>query len=413
MLFFKIFFESIIQAFAEIIGNRLRSLLTLLGIIIGIWCVISVLAAVDSLEANIRSSFDKLGDDVVYVQKFPWGDGSTIDWAKILKRPDPDFTDYEAIQERVKTADKVAYSAFVGSVPVQFRSNSVPRAEVIGVSYDYGDVFTIALEEGRYFSPNEHSTGGFQAVIGRELADALFGENITPIGKDIKVKGRRYQVIGVIEREGNDLINPVNFDNTVLLSINNTRRFSSVNWGAMIAVRAADGVTLDQLKDELTVTMRSSRRLRPSQEDNFALNQLSIISNVFDSVFGVLNVAGIIIGGFSMLVGMFSVANIMFVSVKERTRLIGIKKALGAKRYMILMEFLIESVILCLIGGGIGLVLVYLTTTGATQALDFTFFLSQRNLVVGGTVAAITGLIAGIVPAIQAARMVPVEAMRK
>jgi putative ABC transport system permease protein len=219
-------------------------------------------------------------------------------------------------------------------------------------------------------------------------------------------------VIGVIKKEGNDLVNPVDFDQAVILSINNTRRFSSVNWGAMIAVKAKEGISLDQLKDELTVTMRTTRRLKPKQEDDFALNQLSIISNVFDSVFGVLNVAGWIIGGFSMIVGMFSVANIMFVSVRERTRQIGIKKALGAKKYMILMEFLVESIILCMIGGGIGLVLVYLTANGASSATDFQFFLSQNNIITGTTVAIITGIIAGFIPALQAANMVPVEAIR-
>lgn len=412
-MFLKIFIESILQAFGQIWGNKLRSFLTLLGIIIGIWCVITVLAAVDSLETNIRGSFEKLGDDVVYVQKFPWGDGDAIDWAKILKRPDPDFDDYNAIQKRVKIADKIAYSSFIGQVPAQYRSNNVEQAFVIGVSYDYGDVFNMELEEGRYFSPTEHFYGGNQTVLGFKVAEELFGNNINPINKYIKVKGRKYQVIGVIKKEGNDLVNPMDFDEAVILSINNTRRFSSVNWGAMIAVKAVEGISLDQLTDELTMVMRSKHRLKPNQEDDFSLNQLSIISNVFDSVFGVLNVVGWIIGGFSMVVGMFSVANIMFVSVKERTRQIGIKKALGAKKYMILIEFLIESIILCLIGGLIGLILVYLTTAGASQAVEFKFFLSQENIIIGCLVSTFTGIIAGIIPAIMGANMVPVEAMRK
>ena len=412
-MFFKIFIESILQAFGQIWGNKLRSFLTLLGIIIGIWCVITVLAAVDSLETNIRGSFEKLGDDVVYVQKFPWGDGSTMDWAKILKRPDPDFDDYNAIKKRVKIADKIAYSSFIGQVPAQYRSNNVEQAFVIGVSYDYGDVFNMELEQGRYFSPTEHFYGGNQVVLGFKVAEELFGTTINPINKYIKVKGRKYQVIGVIKKEGNDLVNPIEFDEAVILSINNTRRFSSVNWGAMIAVKAQEDVSLDQLTDELTMVMRSKHRLKPNQEDDFSLNQLSIISNVFDSVFGVLNVVGWIIGGFSMVVGMVSVANIMFVSVKERTRQIGIKKALGAKKYMILIEFLIESIVLCLIGGVIGLIFVYLTTAVASQAIEFKFFLSQENIIIGCTVSMITGIIAGIIPAIMGANMVPVEAMRK
>jgi len=409
---FKIFIESIVQAFNQIWSNKLRSFLTLLGIIIGIWCVITVLAAVDSLEANIRSSFNKLGDDVIYVQKFPWGDGDNIDWAKILKRPDPDFQDYTAIRKKVNSADKIAYSSFIGRVPTQYQSNSAEETSVVGASFDYGDIFNMELESGRYFTPTEHFYGGNQVVLGNLVAQSLFNDNIDPIGKSVKIKGRKYKVIGVIKKEGNDLINPINFDEVAILSINNTRRFSSVNWGAMIVVKAKEGIALDQLQDELTVAVRSSHKLKPKQEDDFSLNQLSIISDVFDSVFDVLNVAGWIIGGFSMIVGMFSVANIMFVSVRERTRQIGIKKALGAKKYMILMEFLIESIVLCLIGGGIGLIFVYLTASGATSATDFQFFLSQDNIITGATVAMVTGVIAGVIPAIQAANMVPVEAIR-
>jgi putative ABC transport system permease protein len=411
-MIFKILIESIIQAFQQIWGNKLRSFLTLLGIIIGIWCIITVLSAVDSLEANIRSSFEKLGDDVVYVQKFPWGDGDKMDWEKILRRPEPDFKDYEAIQKRVKVAEKIGYSAFVGMIPAQYRSNSLDQAFVIGVSFDYGSIFNIEFDKGRYFSPTEHFYGSNKVVIGYKIAEALFGENIEPIGKEIKVKGQKYQVIGVTKKEGSSLVNPIDFDEVILMSIYRTRRFSSVDEGAMIAVKAAEGISLDQLKDELTVAVRSSRRLKPKQEDDFALNQLSVISSVFDSVFGVLNIAGFIIGGFSMIVGLFSVANIMFVSVKERTSIIGVKKALGAKSYMILIEFLVESIILCFIGGAIGLFFVYLTAGAASGASDFQFFLSEQNIIIGSIVSVLTGILSGIIPAIMAANMSPVEAMR-
>lgn len=412
-MIFKIFIESIIQAFQQIWGNKLRAFLTLLGIIIGIFCVISVLSAVDSLEENIRGSFEKLGDDVVYVQKFPWGGDGNTDWEKIIRRPEPDYKDYEAIQERVDVADKIAYSAFIGAVPAQFKSNNLEQAFVIGISFDYGSIFNMEFEKGRYFSPTEHFYGGRQVIIGSKVKDALFGDNIEPIGKEIKIKGQKYQVIGVIKKEGEALVNPVDFDGVVIMSINRSRRFSSLNNGATIVAKAGDNISLDQLKDELTVAIRSNRRLKPKQENDFSLNQLSIISNVFDSVFSILNVMGIIIGGFSMIVGMFSVANIMFVSVKERTSIIGVKKALGAKNYMILMEFLIESIVLCLIGGLIGLLFVYLAVNGASVEGGFQFFLSERNIMIGTIVAITTGVIAGIIPAIQAARMAPVEAMRK
>ena len=370
------------------------------------------MSAVDSLEANIRGSFEKLGDDVVYVQKFPWGNHGEIDWEKILRRPEPDFEDYQAIQKRVKSADKIGYSAFIGSVPAQYRSNSLDQAFVIGASFDYGSIFNMEFEKGRYFSPTEHFYGSSKVIIGFKVAEALFGDNIEPIGKEIKVKGQKYQVIGVLKKEGNALVNPIDFDEAVVMSMYRSRRFSSMDRGAMIAVKAKEEASLDQLKDELTSVVRTSRHLKPKQEANFALNQLSIISSVFDSVFGILNIAGIIIGGFSMFVGLFSVANIMFVSVKERTSIIGVKKALGAKNYMILIEFLIESIILCLIGGAIGLIFVYLMVGVASNASDFQFFLSERNIMIGSIVSLLTGIIAGIIPAILAARMSPVEAMR-
>ena len=201
-MIFKILIESIVQAFQQIWGNKLRSFLTLLGIIIGIWCIITVLSAVDSLEANIRGSFEKLGDDVVYVQKFPWGNHGEIDWEKILRRPEPDFEDYQAIQKRVKSADKIGYSAFIGSVPAQYRSNSLDQAFVIGASFDYGSIFNMEFEKGRYFSPTEHFYGSSKVIIGFKVAEALFGDNIEPIGKEIKVKGQKYQVIGVLKKEG-------------------------------------------------------------------------------------------------------------------------------------------------------------------------------------------------------------------
>ncbi len=411
-MIFKIFIESIVQAFQQIWGNKLRSFLTLLGIIIGIWCIITVLSAVDSLEANIRGSFEKLGDDVVYVQKFPWGGDEDMDWEKILRRPEPDFEDYQAIQKRVKSADKIGYSAFVGAVPAQYRSNSLDQAFVIGASFDYGSIFNMEFEKGRYFSPTEHFYGSSKVIIGFKIAEALFGETIEPIGKEIKVKGQKYQVIGVLKKEGNALVNPIDFDEAVVMSMYRSRRFSSMDRGAMIAVKAKESASLDQLKDELTSVVRTSRRLKPKQEADFALNQLSIISSVFDSVFGILNIAGFVIGGFSMFVGLFSVANIMFVSVKERTSMIGVKKALGAKNYMILIEFLIESIVLCLIGGAIGLILVYLMVGVASGASDFQFFLSERNIIIGSVVSLCTGVAAGIIPAIMAARMSPVEAMR-
>lgn len=412
-IFFKIFWEGIIQAVQQLVTNRLRTFLSLLGITIGILCVISVLSAVSSLEYNIRGSFEQLGDDVVYVNRFNWGENPRENWFKIMRRPEPSYDDYEAIVRNVRSYDKVAYSSFMGAKSMEYRSDNVSNVFVIGITYDYEEIFKLTFDKGRYFSQNEYYGGSNTIVLGYEVAKGIFGENGNPIGKRVKVLGRKMIVIGVLEKEGQDLINPVNFDNVAFMPFYTARTIMDLSEEGDIMVKAADNVSTAQLKDELTATIRNERRLKPKEEDNFALNELSVLSGFFDTFFGTLNIAGWIIGGFSLIVGGFSVANIMFVSVRERTSLIGIKKALGAKNHFILLEFLVESIILCVLGGFIGLGLVYLLAKAATAATDFEFFLSQGSMIIGVSVSVIIGIIAGLIPAIQAAKMDPVEAMRQ
>ena len=412
-IFFKIFWEGIIQAVQQLVTNRLRTFLSLLGITIGILCVISVLSAVSSLEHNIRGSFEQLGDDVIYVNRFNWGENPRENWFKIMRRPEPSYDDYEAIVRNVRSYDKVAYSSFMGAKSMEYRSDNVSNVFVIGITYDYEEIFKLTFEKGRYFSQNEYYGGSNTIVLGYEVAKGIFGEDGNAIGKRVKVFGRKMIVIGVLEKEGQDLINPVNFDNVAFMPFYTARTIMDLSEEGDIMVKAADNISTAQLKDELTSTIRNERRLKPREEDNFALNELSVLSGFFDTFFGTLNIAGWIIGGFSLIVGGFSVANIMFVSVRERTNLIGIKKALGAKNHFILLEFLVESIILCVLGGFIGLGLVYLLAKAATAATDFEFFLSQGSMIIGVSVSIAIGIIAGLIPAVQAARMDPVEAMRQ
>lgn len=409
----QVILESIRQAYQQLTGHKLRTFLSLLGITIGIWCVISILSAVSSLEFNIRSSLQTLGDDVVYVSRFSWGENPHENWFKLLRRPEPDYDDFEDITRRVKTYQLAAYGYSMGGKSVEYRSTNVSRVGIVGVTYDYGKIFSFEFDRGRYFSRAEYNTGKNQVILGASTAEQLFGENINPIGKRVKIGGRKFQVIGVLKKEGKDLINPMDFDETAILPFKAARFLANLIKGGTIVVKADENISLDQLKDDLTAVIRSSRRLRPSEEDNFSLNTLSIVTNVFDVIFGSLNMAGWMIGGFSLLVGMFSVANIMFVSVKERTSMIGVKKALGAKQYMILLEFLIESIILCVLGGIIGLAMVYGSAILATKVSGFDFFLSTQNILVGTGVAVFTGVIAGFIPALRASQLDPVVAMRQ
>ncbi len=413
---FKILAESVAQAFHQLFGNKLRTFLSLLGITIGIWCVVMVNTAVDSMESSIRNSFQKLGDDVIYISQFSWAEDPEANYWKWMRRPKPSFTDYKALSKKLQTAQLVTYSSFIGPKTIEYKSSSVEGAFSIAVTNSYADIFNLEFDKGRFYSETEYNTGRNQIIIGYKVAKELFGD-IEPIGKRVKIFGRKCFVIGVISESGKDLINPLNFDDAVILSYELARKFTDVKTntrrGGSINVKAKEGVSLEELKDDITGVLRASRRLKPKTENNFALNNLSIISKALDSVFGIIGVAGFVIGFFALLVGMFSVANIMFVSVRERTNIIGIKKALGAKWQVILVEFLTEAIILCLIGGAFGILFVWLFGMLLSHFLDFEIFLTFKNLMLGIIASTITGVISGIIPAIIAAFMDPVDAIRK
>lgn len=415
----RILSESIAQAMQQLVGNKLRSFLSLLGITIGIFCIIGVFSAVDSLENNIRSSFDKLGQDVVYLDKISWAEDPGRNFYKYLRRPAVTFGDYKVIKERSKLAENTAFYTGIGRRVAKFRSTSVERAYLFAVTLEFADVFNTEMGKGRFFSPSEYQYGSNKVVLGAEVAEALFG-SLDPIGKTIKVSGRNLEVIGVLEKSGESIVNVMNFDPVLMITYQLGRKMANLtNRNQMfsntsVAIKAVSGVSTAFLKDEVTGILRGHRRLKPAEADNFSLNELSILSGILDGFFNVLNILGIFIGGFATLVGMFSVANIMFVSVKERTRIIGIKKALGAKSAYILLEFLIESITLCILGGIVGLVLILGVLQVLSSQFDsFEFVLSMGNVLLGVVLSVVIGVLAGMIPALQAARMDPVEAMRR
>lgn len=393
-------------------------MLSLLGITIGIWCIIMVFSAVNSLEYSIRTSMQELGNDVIYVTPMPWGKDPREELWKYERRPDPSVHDFKAIKTKVKGAKLVAYSYFVGVSNADYLKTSASNVFMIGATEDYRDMFGLKFDEGRYFVASEFYRGSNDVVIGHNVAQTLFRPNEDPIGKTIKIKGQQLHIVGVLQKEGNDLLNPINFDNVAIVPYNTANKFATLSKSggmkgrALVTIKAKDDVSLTELQDQATAALRAERRLRPREDNNFELNNLSILTSLFESVFSAINSAGAFIGIFAIIVGVFSVANIMFVSVKERTSLIGVKKALGAKRYVILLEFLMESVVLCLVGGALGLLLVYLATIAATNIFDFEIFLSFSNVVTGVLISVVSGVVAGILPAYTAARMVPVEAMR-
>ncbi len=414
MLFLKLFRESILFAFNALIVNKLRTFLSLLGISIGIFTIITVFTFVDYIEYSVQSSVQKLGNDVVYVQKWPWAFGGDYPWWKYFNRPNPSYRDYEALNRRADP-EKVKAMAFeidINGKTIKYKSNSVEQVNITAASHDFADVRTMEFEKGRYFTYNESRSGRNYIIVGHNIADGLFGTS-DPIGKEIKIMGRKLKVIGVVEKEGEDILGN-SMDNQVLVPINFARNLVDVRadmYQPFIMVKAQPGVTLDELNDELKNHLRSIRRISPREEDDFALNQSSILSVQMESLFGIVNVAGWIIGGFSILVGGFGIANIMFVSVKERTNVIGIQKSLGAKNYFILLQFLFESIVLCMMGGTIGLFFVWLVTL-VSNLMGFGLFLSFANILLGLTVSVVIGVVSGYLPAQSAANLDPVEAIR-
>jgi putative ABC transport system permease protein len=412
MLYFRLLNESLLFAYNALVVNKLRTFLSLLGITIGIFAIISVFAMVDSLERKVRESVSSLGDNIIFVHKWPWTFGSDYPWWKYWQRPVPTIKEMEEIKRKAFLAEAISFNITTKKT-VSYKNSSIESISVLAVSQEFNRVRNLKIEKGRYFSETESAGGKNIVITGSDIA-AVFFPGIDPIGKEIKIMGRKYHIIGVFEKEGESMLGE-SMDTQVLIPLNNGRNFldiTSENVNPQIMVKAADGVSNEELKEELRSIMRGVRKLKPIAEDDFALNETSLISNSFDQLFGIINIAGGFIGIFSIIVGGFGIANIMFVSVKERTSIIGLQKSLGAKNFFILFQFLSEAVILCIIGGAIGLSIIFAGTFVVKYVLDFDVALSLKNVFTGIMISVAIGLVSGIVPAYMASRLDPVEAIR-
>lgn len=411
MIIIRLINESFLFALQAVRVNKMRTLLSLLGITIGIFSVISVFTVFDSMERSIHKSIDSLGENVLFIQKWPWAMGGDYPWWKYIRRPEPKIAELSEIQRRSSTIEAASFMVAVNRT-VKHLNNRIENAPIIGVSHDYDRTMKFDISEGRYFTPIESAGGKNVVIIGAGVAENLFNE-IDPIGRRIKIFGRNLEIIGLLNKEGEDMFGGSS-DDQLIIPINYARGLIDLrNTGTTIIVKAKPNVTNEEMKDELTGILRANHKLRPSEDDDFSMNETDIISKGFDSLFSVISAVGWIIGGFSLLVGGFGIANIMFVSVKERTSQIGIQKSLGAKNYFILFQFLFEAIFLSLFGGLVGLLIILaLVFIVNMQDIGLELVLTQGNVVLGMGVSLIIGLISGIIPAFSASRLNPVEAMR-
>jgi putative ABC transport system permease protein len=401
------------MALQELWKNKLRTFLSLFGVTIGIFCIIGVLATVDSLQTNIQNQLKSLGNNTIYVDKWEWaGGGPDYPFWKYAKRPSPKFDELSEIKKRTATAQFAAFLLNTTST-VEVENNTLSNVILYGVTQDYQSIQSLEIQHGRFLMEGEFERGSNSVVLGNEIAEKLFSEAERAVGKFITLKGRKALVIGVIKKQGSQLVGGWQFDKSIILPYNYAKTLVDENRSnPILMVKGKENVSSKVLKDELTGTMRSVRKLSPTQENNFSLNDINDLSEAMAKAFVSINVGGWAIGVLAFIVGIFGVANIMFVTVKERTNQIGLKKAIGAKKRTILLEFLLESAFLCIIGGMIGLLLLFILAKVASAMIDFPFFLSPFIILLAIVICIIAGILAGIIPASQAAKMNPVVAIR-
>jgi len=411
-MIFKLILESIRFAFGSLKGDRFRTFLSLFGVSIGIFSIVTVFTAIDALQKNVESGLNSFGGNTLYIQEFPWEppEGQEYKWWEYRKRPAPKYEEFQFIKANAKTIEAIAFVVFTGK-NIRYKRNSFNDGFITAPTSDWDKISNVEIEIGRYFSTFEAQSSTPVVVLGYGVYESLFkGED--PINKFIKLGSSTARVIGVQKKAGESIINIFDTDNSITIPY----RFASTiinvrNAGSMICVKPLESVNREEFLLEMKQLLRSIRRLKPNQSDNFALNEMTFLLKQTKAIFGGINLAGWIIGGFSILIGGFGIANIMFVSVKERTNLIGIQKALGAKKYMILTQFLAEAAVLAIAGGLIGLLMVFGVVLATQGNPAFPMELSAYNIIRGILISSVIGIVAGFVPAYTAARLNPVDAI--
>ena len=408
----SILWNSFRMALQELKVNKLRTFLSLFGITIGIFCIIGVLATVDSLERKVQTDIKTLGSNTIYIDKWNYGGGPDYPWWKYMKRPNVKIEELDVIKQKSELA---SFAAFFVSRNVNFSylDNILSNTSIYGVTSEFNSIQTIDIDQGRYLIESDFQRGAAVGIIGFRVAEELYGKPEKAVGKEISYGGRKVYVVGVIKKQGQSLIGGFNYDECMIVPY---RYFASIyspeTSNPNIIVQGKTNIASAALQDELNGVMRQLRKLSPTQEDNFTCNDVAMFSEQVNGFFGQVTAGGWAIAGLSLIVGAFGVANIMFVTVRERTSQIGLKKAIGAKKSTILTEFLLESAFLCIIGGLVGLSLVWLLSLVLSSVLPFPIFIAPNIVILGLSICIVLGVLAGIIPASIAAKMDPVVAIR-
>ena len=402
----KEIFEGIRIALSALRENKFRSTLTTLGIIIGIVAVTLMATAIEGLNRAFSTSISSLGSDVLYVDKMPWF-------------TDEDFFKYNNRKEiRIKDAESIVrYASHVTAVApvvtthktIKHREKSLERVMVLGTTASYRETANSYPEYGRFLSETDVRHSRNVAVIGTDVAENLY-ENEDPLGSKIRISGRPYKVIGILEKKGS-LLGMMDLDSRVIIPVGTFGHSFGTRRRVSIEVKVDDPAYLEESKDELIGIMRRIRRVHPSAEDDFSINQQSVFTDLYNDITGAIYGAGIVITALSLLVGGIGVMNIMLVSVTERTREIGIRKALGARRRSILFQFLIESSAICLLGGIIALAIGF----GISLVIDKFLLPTAMPLswaLLALVISVTIGVGFGMYPAAKASKLDPIEALR-
>lgn len=391
--------------------NKLRTALSFLGVTVGIFSIIAVLAAVDSMDRNIKSELSGFDRNMIYVFNHSFGPSEVPKW-KSDQYPKMKYEEYDYLKRNLTGVEYASFNYFTKSEQMKYGAN---YAEVVmrPCSSDMQYLDNVKIVNGRFFNESESVNGVPVVVIGHEVANTLFND-LNPVGQVVRLYGKRFTVIGVIEKQGSISIGG-NQDESVYMPVNIMRQMfgdNSLVSTTVVILKPNRMVDITHFEDEITAKLRLFRGLKESDESNFFVNVFGGMMDMIEKIIGQMNIVGWIISGFSLLVGGFGIANIMFVSVKERTHLIGIQKAIGAKSNFILFQFLFEAVILALIGGLVGIVMVWGISVIVSSLLDFQFVLSLSNIGIGLTLSVFIGMLSGYLPARSAAKLDPVEAIR-